>query len=57
MLVETDEGTRTIDGVAHADIPALVAQLVADGRQVFRVEPVGGSLEQAYLEVVGEDRG
>jgi ABC-2 type transport system ATP-binding protein len=43
-----------IDDVA--DVPAIVARLVAEGRRIVRVTPSQRSLEDAYLELVGDDR-
>jgi ABC-2 type transport system ATP-binding protein len=43
--------------IAHpSEIPAIVAKLVSDGARIMRVTPDQRSLEQAYLELVGEDR-
>jgi ABC-2 type transport system ATP-binding protein len=39
-----------------SDIPAIVARLVADGARIVRVTPDRRSLEDAYLELVGEER-
>ncbi|HET7759385.1 MAG TPA: ABC transporter ATP-binding protein [Gaiellaceae bacterium] len=50
--VETDEGTRTYDGTRE-DVPRLVAELVAAGRQVFGVRVLTSTLEDTYLEAVG----
>ena len=55
--VETDRGLQRREGVARAEIPELVRELVASGHDVFAVREVGSSLEDAYLEVVrGGDR-
>ena len=37
-----------------ADIPAIVAKLVADGARITRVTPDQRSLEEVYLDLVGE---
>jgi ABC-2 type transport system ATP-binding protein len=50
--VETDEGTRTYDGTRE-DVPRLVAELVAAGRQVYGVRVLTSTLEDTYLEAVG----
>jgi ABC-2 type transport system ATP-binding protein len=50
--VETDEGTRTYDG-GREDVPRLVAELVAAGRQVYGVRVLTSTLEDTYLEAVG----
>lgn len=55
-------GEVTVDGTGliattgpGADVPDLVAALVAAGARVRRVEPQERSLEQAYLDLVGRD--
>ena len=40
----------------EADIPEIVAKLVSEGRRIVRVTPNQRSLEDAYLELVGDDR-
>jgi ABC-2 type transport system ATP-binding protein len=50
--VETDEGTRVYDG-GRDDVPRLVAELVAAGRQVYGVRVLTSTLEDTYLEAVG----
>jgi ABC-2 type transport system ATP-binding protein len=39
-----------------SEIPAIVAKLVADGARIMRVTPDQRSLEEVYLELVGEQR-
>jgi ABC-2 type transport system ATP-binding protein len=39
-----------------SEIPAIVARLVADGARIVRVTPDRRSLEDAYLELVGEEK-
>jgi ABC-2 type transport system ATP-binding protein len=51
--IETDGGTRLYEGVSREEVPALVAQLVAEGRSVFGVRLLTSTLEETYLEVVG----
>jgi len=53
VRVETDAGSRVLDGVGRDDVPALVAKLVADGEQVYAVTPLRSTLEEVYLEAVG----
>ena len=50
--VDTDAGCRVIEGLVRADIPALVARLVADGEHVYAVRPLASTLEDVYLEAV-----
>jgi len=51
--LETDEGTRRIDGATREDAPRLVAEAVAAGRQVYGVRVLTSTLEDVYLEAVG----
>ena len=53
--VETDRGTRVIPNVGRDGVPALVAQLVADGEQVYAVTPLTSTLEDVYLDAVAGD--
>jgi ABC-2 type transport system ATP-binding protein len=52
--IETDETTTRFDGVAPDAVPDLVARLVAEGHRIRAVRPLGASLEDAYLRVVGD---
>jgi ABC-2 type transport system ATP-binding protein len=51
--LETDEGTRLVEGATREEAPRLVAEAVAAGRQVFGVRVLTSTLEDVYLEVVG----
>ncbi len=53
--LETDEGTRTIEGATREDAPRLVAEAVAAGRQVYGVNVLTSTLEETYLEAVGDE--
>jgi ABC-2 type transport system ATP-binding protein len=53
--IETDEGTRLFEGKGRADTPALVAELIAAGRKVYGVRVLTSTLEETYLEAVGEE--
>ena len=50
--IETDEGTQLFEG-GREDVPRLVAELVAAGRQVYGVRVLTSTLEDTYLEAVG----
>ena len=50
--IETDEGTQLYAGATRDDSPRLVAELVAAGRQVYRVRVLSSTLEEVYLEAV-----
>jgi ABC-2 type transport system ATP-binding protein len=51
--LETDEGTRRIEGAMREDAPRLVAEAVAGGRRVYGVRVLTSTLEDVYLEAVG----
>ncbi len=54
--VETAGGKRVFADAGHDDAPRIVRDLVAAGEDVFGVRVLTSSLEDAYLEAVGEDR-
>jgi len=51
--VETGSGTRRWPDARREDAPAIVAELVAAGEDVYEVRVLRSSLEDAYLEAVG----
>jgi ABC-2 type transport system ATP-binding protein len=51
--VETGSGTRRWPDAGREDAPAIVAELVAAGEDVYEVRVLRSSLEDAYLEAVG----
>jgi ABC-2 type transport system ATP-binding protein len=51
--IETDDGTRMIEGVTREDVPRLVAELVGAGRKVYGVRVLTSTLEETYIEAVG----
>ncbi|HEX7526551.1 MAG TPA: ABC transporter ATP-binding protein [Gaiellaceae bacterium] len=53
--LETDEGIRTIRGATREDAPQLVAEAIAAGRQVYGVRVLTSTLEETYLDAVGEE--
>jgi ABC-2 type transport system ATP-binding protein len=57
VVIDLEDSSRlefAIDSVA--DIPNIVARLVAEGRRIVRVTAHQRSLEDAYLDLVGDDR-
>ena len=52
--ITTQTGARRFEDAARDEIPRIVSELVAAGEKVYEVRPLGSSLEDAYLEVVGE---
>src|SRR4051812_47301382 len=55
VRVETDQGTRVVEGAGRDDVPELVRRLIADGEQVYAVTPLRSTLEDVYLEAVAGD--
>ena len=55
--VETANGVRVFAGARREDAPRIVAELVAAGERVYRVEVRHSSLEDVYLEAVGGQTG
>ncbi|HEU4738361.1 MAG TPA: ABC transporter ATP-binding protein [Solirubrobacterales bacterium] len=55
--VETASGVKTFEGAVREDAPRIVAELVAAGEQVYRVEVRHSSLEDVYLDAVGGQTG
>jgi ABC-2 type transport system ATP-binding protein len=53
--LETDEGIRTIEGALREDAPRLVAEAISAGRQVYGVRVLTSTLEETYLDAVGEE--
>jgi ABC-2 type transport system ATP-binding protein len=54
VTVETDQGRVEHPNAPRDTIPDLVAQLVADGRRVYAVIPHRSTLEELYMELVGD---
>jgi ABC-2 type transport system ATP-binding protein len=51
--VETANGVRLFEGAGREEAPGIVAQLVAEGERIHRVEVLNSTLEDVYLEAVG----
>lgn len=52
--IETDQGRTEHPKLSREEVPRLVARLVAEGRQVYAVTPHRSTLEDLYLELVGD---
>jgi ABC-2 type transport system ATP-binding protein len=52
--LETDRGKRVVDG-GREDVPGIVAEAVAAGEHVYAVRALTSTLEEVYLEAVGEE--
>jgi ABC-2 type transport system ATP-binding protein len=53
--VETDEGVRLFPQAARDQAPAIVEELVREGRRIYGVRVLATSLEEEYFEAVGGD--
>jgi ABC-2 type transport system ATP-binding protein len=53
--VVTAGGARVFADAGRDDVPRIVRELVAAGEEVYEVRALRSSLEDAYLEAVGED--
>jgi len=53
--LDTDEGVRTVKGATRDDAARLVAEAVAAGRRVYGVRVLTSTLEETYLEAVGDE--
>jgi ABC-2 type transport system ATP-binding protein len=52
--VITANGTRRFAQASREEIPGIVSELIAAGERIYEVRPLGSTLEDAYLEVLGE---
>jgi ABC-2 type transport system ATP-binding protein len=52
--ITTGSGARRFEDAGRDEIPGIVSDLVASGERVYEVRPLGSTLEDAYLEVLGE---
>jgi ABC-2 type transport system ATP-binding protein len=52
--VETAAGSRVFAAAGREDAPRIVRDLVSAGEEVYGVRVLTSSLEDAYLEAVGE---
>jgi ABC-2 type transport system ATP-binding protein len=55
--VETGSGARLYEGAGRDEAPRIVADLVAAGESVYEVRVLANTLEDTYLEAVGEEPG
>ena len=53
--IETASGTQHHDATSHDDIARIVRELVQRGEQIHAVRPLASTLEDAYVEAVGEE--
>jgi ABC-2 type transport system ATP-binding protein len=53
--VDVDGATRVFEGAGREDAPRIVAELVSAGQKVYGVRVLESTLEEIYLEAVGEE--
>jgi ABC-2 type transport system ATP-binding protein len=53
--VETANGTRRYDAASHEDIARIVRELVTEGQEIHAVRPLASTLEDAYVEAIGDE--
>jgi ABC-2 type transport system ATP-binding protein len=57
VVIELEDRTRQEFSIGEAaEIPAIVARLVAEGARITKVTPEERSLEDTYLDLVGAER-
>ncbi len=55
--IDVDGGTRLYEGTGRDEVPRIVADLVAAGERVYGVRVLETTLEEIYLEAVGDQSG
>ncbi len=55
--VETEDGVRSFPGARREDVPGIVDELVRDGRRIYAVRSLTSTLEETYLDAVGDESG
>ena len=53
--VETEAGLRSFPGATREDAPRIVDELVRDGHRIYAVRALTSTLEETYLEAVGDE--
>jgi ABC-2 type transport system ATP-binding protein len=55
LEVETAGGVRVYERATREDVPRIVADLVTAGERIYGVRLVSSTLEDVYLDAVGDD--
>jgi ABC-2 type transport system ATP-binding protein len=55
VAIRTRSGTRTVETADAGDVPRIVRELVQAGEDVYEVRPLASTLEDAYVEALGEE--
>jgi ABC-2 type transport system ATP-binding protein len=53
--IDTDAGTRVVETATREDVPRLLAELAAAGEPVYGVRVLRSTLEDVYLDAVGDE--
>ena len=53
--IDTAAGTRRFDATSHEEIARVVRELVERGEQIHAVRPLASTLEDAYVEAIGDE--
>jgi ABC-2 type transport system ATP-binding protein len=53
--IDTAGGTQHHEATSHEDIARIVRELVERGEQVYAVRPLASTLEDAYIEAIGDE--
>jgi ABC-2 type transport system ATP-binding protein len=53
--IDTASGTQRHDAGSHEDIARIVRELVERGEQIHAVRPLASTLEDAYIEAIGDE--
>src|SRR4051795_2620917 len=53
--IDTATGTQRHDAASHDDIARTVRQLVERGEQIHAVRPLASTLEDAYVQLIGDE--
>ena len=54
--LELASGTGVVEGATRDDVPRIVAELIAEGEQVYGVRLLRSTLEDVYLDTVADAR-
>jgi hypothetical protein len=53
--IDTANGTQRHDATSHEEIARIVRNLVERGEQIHAVRPLASTLEDAYVEAIGDE--
>ena len=53
--IDTADGSQRFEATSHEEIARLVRELVERGEQIHAVRPLASTLEDAYVEAIGDE--